>query len=148
MVHLEAVVLGPVPVEGVRLPLGVPVPLHAKPEVVDSLGKREIIGLKPLTGRQKTLHQECGFHKVSAVVKLRKMEGLPGFCVVPVGPGAVEAFQFFKRGDYLLYAGNAFLTGEISALRPCYYGHYAKAGAACCHDGAVHIVVAFTGHSR
>ena len=70
MVHLEAVVLGPVPVEGIRLALGVPAPLYAKPKVMDTLRKVKIIGLKPMAGRQKALDQECSFHKVSAVVKL------------------------------------------------------------------------------
>ena len=147
MVHLEAVVLGPVPVEGVRLPLGVPAPLYAKPKVMDTLCEVKIIGLQPMTGRQKALHQECGFHKVSAVVELREMEGLTSFCVVPVGPGAVEALQFFKRGDYLLNAGNALFTGKVSALCPGYYGHYAKAGAAGCDNGVI-VIAALTGHTR
>ena len=74
------------------------------------------------------------------------MEGLTGFCVVPVGPGAVEAFQFFKRGDYLLNAGNALFTWKVAAFRPGDYGHYAKAGAAGGHYG-VTVIAALPGHS-
>ena len=144
VVHLEAEVLGPVPVEGVG-PLRIPVPLYAKPKLVAAFGKGEIVFFQPVAGGNEALHHEGRFHKVSAVVVLAEGEGFHGICVVPVSPGAVEALQLFKGGDYLLYALNAFLAGVIPSFGTGNYGHEAETGTADGHYVAVGVVVTLPG---
>ena len=141
VVHLPAVIPGPVPVEGIRPALGVPGPFDLLPEPVAARGKERILVTEPLAGRQQPLDHEGRLNQVPAVIVFAETERVPAVGIVPVGPGAMETLELFQRRDHAADARDALLAGEICALGAGDDGHHAEAGTADGDDVPVAVVV-------
>ena len=141
-IHFPAVFGTPVPIEYILIVPAIEIPVNFTPQCVDAPCKGLFCGgavdVILVYGKQ-TLHQESGFHEVTAVVFLSERFYPSGISEPPVRVGTVETVGCFKKRDDALHACQPFFTGDVTAVDACQHSHDSEATA----TGGHYILVIF-----
>ena len=101
--HFPIVLWAPMPLQRLRRPLRVPIPLDLINQFLRPSSEKslvEIISIKILSCTNQAFQKKCGLDKIATIVMARERDGVSGCSIDEMREGTVEARNRSQKGDH------------------------------------------------